>query len=628
MSIEIINKDNRKCPFIFNGHKTNFKTKLEEQKYWAEEYRRWLEGYAGLMPRHYFYLTMGTLKPIQGLPIKPVWRDVDAMIFEADAETRRIGHTLNIIKRREVGLTSIYGGNEPIYNCLTMPGSINLITSADKTRVKNLFSDKTMFMYDNLSLPDYMMPHKKSERQEGFLNLASKKNKGGVGAGSQVYCLETADNDRSAKRFETFRAMSIFLDELFLHPRADIVFKSSQACLRQSFQVIGHMTIGGSCGGDTVDEINALKNNADMIEQMIGDADALDMTVVFIPGTLGINGADELDDNGRKTGNRLSFMENGYSNTEKAKEWIEKKRTALKRAKDQSHYNNFVKSYPLTIEEVFQVNRAGIMPPEVYENLQAAKIKIEEKGGNKFFSMRKDSQTEKYEIKENSKGKFVIIADPDPCKTYLAGTDPIPFNQSAIIDEGSEYALMVYCLEDEAPVAYYAERNLDADHCVGQGILLQERYRSIEFPDGAPAMIENNRGEVAIRIYKELNKYSLLANRPKNLGFIYEENSAGEKKGWYSNDKTIARANTYAINILKLYGDRIGLRRLVDEAARWPNANNDLFDALKSLGLFREEYILGKKKTQKIGVSYIEVPYLAPDKSGRMVRHWKRQEIK
>jgi len=618
MSVEIINKGgDKKPPLTFTGH-PSFTSTTDHSRYWEREYERWINGYAGLTGRHYFYLTMGHLKPVAGMPIRPQYRDGDQEVFEEDALARKFGLTLGIIKRREFGLTSIFGGMEPIYNCLTLPGSINLITSADKTRVKNLFSDKTMFFFDHLELPEHMMPKKKSERQEGFLNLGQKK--GGVGSGSQVYCLETADNDKNAKRFETFRAMSIFLDELFLHPRADIVFKSSQACLRQGFETIGHMTIGGSCGGETETEVQALKKNASLVEGLIHDAESLDLRFFFIEGWKCINGADELDDDGKKTGNRLSFMKNGYSDKEAAISWILKKRAVFERAKDKSHFYNFVKSYPLTIDEVFEINRMGIMPPEVYASLEVAKKNYYLGSGSKTMSLRRDSRSGKLEASLSTKGPYVVAREPELGKTYISGTDPIPFGENSI-SEGSDYTNIIYCLEDEMAVAYYAERNLDPDVVVSAAILLQEWYASEAFPFGAPSMVESNRGEVAMRKYEALEKKHLLAPRPKNLGIIYEE-SIKDKRGWYSNDKTISRANSYMVENLKKYADRIELLRLIEEAAVFPNGNLDLLDAFKSALIYLADYRNGLKKMNKVGVVHRAVPYYTRE-NGRVVQKWK-----
>ena len=153
--MEIINSDNRKPPFIFNGHPEKFNTQYDFDKYWNEEYRRWVEGYSGLTGRHYFYVTCGKLKTITGAGVTPYWRDGDHDVFWEDDESRKYSQDFVIIKRREFGLTSIYGGNEPIYNCLMYPGSTNLLTSADSGRVASMYTEKTLFMLVAQEYPSY-----------------------------------------------------------------------------------------------------------------------------------------------------------------------------------------------------------------------------------------------------------------------------------------------------------------------------------------------------------------------------------------------------------------------------------------------------------------------------------------
>ena len=296
--------------------------------------------------------------------------------------------------------------------------------------------------------------------------------------------------------------------------------------------------------------------------------------------SLCINGADEIDDNGRKTGKKLTFMENGYSSQEKATDWIMKRRTVLERAKDKSHFYNFVKSYPLTIEEVFEINKMGILSPEIYQSLNEAKKETVLTPEKKVY-LRQDSYTKDIKVVNDAKGNIWVAEEPKSGFTYISGTDPIPLGPN-ISEEGSQYANVIYCLEEEKAVAYLSERTLDADSLIRNNILLQEWYKSDEFPNGAPTMMEYNRGEVAMRIYKELNKEHLLADRPKNLGIIYEESIKG-KKGWYSNDKTIARANNYLVKNLTNYADRIRLLRLIEECSKFPNGNLDLLDAYKSM---------------------------------------------
>jgi hypothetical protein len=618
-SVGIINKSNRKVPYEYTPPPV-FKTKYEEDKYYDEEYRRWVEGYNGLTGKHYAYLNIGSIKTVTGEIIRPRFRDGDQFVFENHEESIKYQQDEMIIKRREFGLTSIFGGFMPIYNCLIEPGSVNILTSADKFRVKGMFSSKTMVMYENLPLPERMIPPQKYTRIDGFLSLGQGDK---IGDGSEVWCLETADSDQAAKKMESFRAKSIFLDELFLHPRATQVLSSAQASILQGFVKKGHITLGGSCGAETEAEALAMKSNSAMIEKFWKDADHLGIRATFIPGTLCIDEAPELNDNGLPTGKIIKFMENGYSLEDKAKDWIIKTRDRLEKAEDKTRYYTFIKNYPLAIEEVFEINRMGILSQDIYASLDFAKRKIHSEDTDKTYSLRMDSKTQQVEAAPSKKGVYHISSLPDPNKTYISGTDPIPFGDRDI-SQGSDYALCVKCIEDQEYVAYYAERNLDSDAVIDNAIMLQKLYKSKQFPEGAPTMLESNRGEVVLKGYKDRGELNLLANRPDSLGIIYQNKKSG--KGWSNNDKTGPRANNYFIQFLKEYADRIRLLRIIEECAAFPNGNTDVIDAIKSCEILEADLQEKDKKKTKAGVRYSYRRYYTREK-GKVVEKWKKIEI-
>jgi len=614
-----------KKTFQFTGHPNHgvykFQTAQqirEEEYYWQKQKEYWIEGKDGLTGLQYFYLTTGKLKTVEGFGIRPDWRDGDQYVFEEYDYCLKKKRTLAVIKRREFGLTSIFAGCVPIYNALINAGSISLLTSADKTRVETMFSEKTMFFLNNIDIPKHLLPKQMSVRQAGALVLDD--GSGEFGSGSKIKCLETANDDKNAKRFENERAKFIFLDEWFLHLRADTVFNSSQACLKQSFTSKGSMVLGGSCGGSNDADTEKMKHSSALVERMIQDAETNLIHPIFIQGTLCINEADELDDKGAPTGKILSFMKDGISNEKKALEWVEKTRARLYRGKDKKPYYNFVRSYPLTLQEVFDINKQGILSEEIYASLSEAKKKSIEEDAERTINLRKDSHTKRIEVVSASKSIYTIVEEPKLGHTYISGTDPIPLGAN-ISDEGSEYAQVIYDVDADKAVAYYSKRDLDADRLIGDNILLQEWYKSEEFPQGAPTMVEYNRGEVAMRIYQELDKGDLLADRPKNLGIVYEESIKG-KKGWYSNDKTIARANSYMIKNLTDFADRQRLIRLIAEASVFPTGNLDVLDAYKSMLIYLTDIRNGEMKVAKSGLLQKQIPYVGIDKNGRRVRLW------
>lgn len=585
--------------------------------FWEKELERWETGYGGLNGRHYAYLTQGSLKTVRGSVITPRWRDVDQYIFEEDENSRKNQEDFMIVKRREVGLSSIFGGFMPIYDCIINSGTTQLLTSADKTRVKNLFSEKVIVMYQNLD--ENIKPKRLHERVDGFLHLGEKDKNGDIkGLNSKIICVETADSDRSAKSLETYRAQSIFLDELFLHPRADVVHASCQATIGEGFMKAGHIVFGGSCGVDNIKDESSLKIGSKLGEKLWADSKALRIRTFFIPGWMGIEKAPEYDKNGVLTGKILDLCPNGVSDEKRATEWILRRRDQLEKAEDKSHYYSFVKQYPLTIDEVFEVNRAGGFPKEIYDGLSRAKKTITDEGSKVgMFSIH--VKENKIVTTPDKTGKYHIFSHAQPNKEYIAGCDPIPFGD-ANIEDGSDHTVVIKERYSDTYVAYYAERSMNSDIVVLNTIALLEAYKSNRFPYGAIMNPEANRAEVLVEKFKQYGKLHLLSNRPTHLGIEYNDKKA--KKGWFKNDKTDGRANNYMIEFLMMNADRIPFMRLIEELSRYPQGNNDLVDAMKSCEVLDRELTNVDKIFQVGDKPKRKVPIITRDGNGRTITKW------
>lgn len=566
-------------------------SKLDKEKFWKGEMQYWTEGHAGLSGFHYFYCTVGSIKTMTGQILTPRYRDWDEFVLAEDKIASDKGQHTIIVKRREFGLSSIFGGAKPIYSGLINHGSTALLTSADKPRVESLFNEKALVAY--FGLDSAIRPNRIAQRQNGFLHMGQVNKSTGAPGGidSKIICRETADSDKNAMAFENYRAMYIFLDELFRHDRASQVLRSSQACLRMGMSTKGHMVLGGSCGNMTAE-------GAREGENMWNDAVNLNIKTIFIPGYACIESADELDDQGIPTGKILNFCVNGHSDEKKATDWILKTRERLAKAKDKKYLESFMVEYPLDIQEVFQANSKGLLGDNIYGKLKESERKI--KLG--------EYQEGRYDIKQGTNGliaepnkkggKFYIVVPPVETGEYIGGSDPIPFN-TAQIDKGSDYTAVIKDRNAEQYCAYYAERDLNADEVVRNVILLQEFYRSNRYPSGAPINMEMNAGGVALEKYKQFGKLYLLSDRLEALGIAYETKQAF--KGWYNNNKTGERANNFMIEYLTKWGDRIPFQRLIDELRRWPAGNNDLTIAMQGCELLDKNMEEAYKK--KSGLS-------------------------
>lgn len=532
-------------------------------KFWNQERERWKNGHAGLTGYHYFFLTQCKIKNAEGEEIRPFWRDVDEMIFAKFEDAIRERKDILYAKRREVGLTTIFGGVVPICNSLIYPGSTNLITSADKERIKNLFFDKTSVVYDNLD--PYIKPDRASVRQEGSMIFAKKNNATGefTGLKSSIISKETV---KKPTAFETYRAKSAFIDEFFLHPKAPEVLSSIQSCLKAGFKKIAPVVLGGSCGTTSIEGIKAGT-------KLWQDSEFLKIITVFIPGWMGISEAPQYNEKGEETGEIVNFCPNGYSDQEAATAWIKKTREILGKAQDKSRYRTFIKEYPLTIDELFSMSGDGVFKeyPEIPKMIDVQKIYILNNPPPVAAYHLNRNASGKVEATTHPEGKFMLLEKPQPNLTYISGSDPIPFNTENI-QEGSDYAIVIKKTLASSYVAYYKERNLDSDAVIRNCILLQDYY------NGAKTLFEVNRGGVAKKTYKDLGRSDLLAKRPEALGIQFVDKN--EAYGYYKTGHTAERGVQLLIQYLLKHTDKIFFKEILDELSRFLVANTDLLDAV------------------------------------------------
>jgi len=194
---------------------------------------------------------------------------------------------------------------------------------------------------------------------------------------------------------------------------------------------------------------------------------------------------------------------------------------------------------------------------------------------------------------KNKTGKFFILSSPKEGEEYIAGQDPIPFNDSNV-EKGSDHVIAIKARMEQVYVAYYAYRSLNSEVVMNDIIRLQEWYKCNRFPKGALCNIERNAGGVSRKIYETRNKLDLLSDRPTHLGIEYEDKTV--TKGWYKNERTEARGNKFFIDFLLGHGEKIRFQRLLDELKRFPEGNNDLIDAVISCEILDNELVEKDKK--------------------------------
>ena len=570
---------------------------LKEREYWKN-------GRYGLTGFHYAYLTQLRIKDrTTGQEIRPIWRDVDEIIFGAYDKALISMSDLIFIKRREVGLTSIFGLCIPLINCLIHPGTTQLITSADQKRIADLFKEKVTIGYDGLD--ERIKPARAAFRMTGTMFFADKDEKTGKLSGlkSSIICAETSKNPKS---LEGYGAKSVFLDEFFLHPKAAEVLASVQASVSRGFVKACPIVMGGSCG-DTSDE--GLKKGRELWE----DAEHLKIITCFIPGWMGIMEAPEMDAEGKETGKILNFCPNGHSDEKGATEWIMQNRKKLSKAKDKSRYITFIKNYPLTIEEVFAFGAGGILPEEILQKIEEQKVYLQ---GNPppDFTYRLIDNGNSIRAEPDPKGIHHILEMPQQGQLYLSGTDPIGFNTENI-KIGSEYSTITKKHLAQSHVHYMAIRSLDAEYVVREAIKAQK------FFNNAQTMLEMQAGAVAKKIYKDLGCLHLLAKRPNALGIKFVNADAyGFWKSGGNSPVTQALIEMW-VKYLTHHTDKIFFKRLLDETSRFPHGNTDLTDAAMAAELMENNMLEKSKIAPRITPPKM-IYTVGRDAAGRTIGKW------
>lgn len=590
-------------------HGLNPNATKREKIYWYEKEREyWTEGRFGLVGPHYFALTQGTVKTASGRRIRPFWRDADEDLYGSYVKAKDMGWDLMVLKRRELGLTLTFGGLIPLWIALTNPGSTTLLTSADKTRLEEMYKEKMRVAFDGLD-KDFR-PGVVSTRQWGYLHMGRMVSDGTVeGLDSKIVARETVDNPQA---FEAYRAMHVFIDEFFLHPHADKVLRSAQASVKSGFTKLAPIVLGGSAGESSI--AGQKKGSA-----LWRDAEILKLITVFVPGWKGISSAPKLDDKGNEIpGEYLNFCPNGHSDEKAATEWILRTREKLDQAEDKSALEVFIKQYPLDIQEVFSANAKGNLPKHVLDRIQTQERII--LGNNPPIEKVDIFEDADGTIKKrrNPKSLIQILQDPEPGHTYIAGIDPIPF-VSKNMGDGSKQALVIKDMDLNRYVAIYAERDSDPDYIVNNMITLQRYYNN------APAMLEINRGGVVLDKYKTAGYLNLLAKKPMTLfkGHAKKDGSYG----YYKNDHTTERGNVYLMDYLYNYAEEISFLDVIDEAKNYLVDNTDFIDAMIACEILHRNIIERfKVQSTKEGPKVKEIPVLK-FVNGRYVKVWQKVNI-
>lgn len=592
MSIFLKTKPDR--PLYVRHNKPTFKSEYEKGKYWDTERKRWHEGYSGLSGTHYMYLQEMKLLTIDGTLIYPKWRQCDSEFFDAWEKAKNDRWDMMLIKRTELGFSSMAGAAIPLHTMLTNPGSKCILTSADDERRRVLFDDKLNIAFDNLD--DDIRPVKARSVRKGsqdlFLASENRAARTFSGLQSRTIGIDTVKNPYS---FEAHRAMYILIDELFLHPKASTAKAAAARRMVQGTKKIGSMLFGGTVGEMTTSgSKEALK--------IYKSAEATNVYVCYLGGTRGLD----------------EFMVNGWEDLNAAEEWRQRQLERLVKAEDKTEYFKFLTDYPGSIEEVFNLVTDCNLPQTIQVTLLDAERNIGVEGIKEGRYNIITNGTHIKAIPDSDKGKINIVKPPIQGHVYVAGTDPIPFGNNAL-GEGSDYSIVIMDDDTKEVVADYTERNLDSQEVVSNSILLQKLYFR------AQTMLELTRGEVVLKEYLARGEQNLLAPMPTHLGIVWEERKY--PYGSSMNNMIAARCEHLVMKWLLAHAFKLRHKRAIHEVRKLgTKANTDILDAIK-MALLQMAEMEEIRKVTTYAPTVHKTVQLVRNANGEMVRKLVQTEL-
>lgn len=407
--------EKKSAPYIWQDPEVSKMTKKQEIAWREEEIRRWREGYNGITPSHYFALSQGFIKLPSGKTVRPWWRDWDAALHEQYEADRKKYNSLYVFKRRRYALTTYFVGFEPLRIALTDKGSVCGFTSCDVPRGNTAYREKLMVAFSNFDaqwnytnldakdlkelekdngLPDWEVFRTAPGTRDGTKLRIQFMKKEKVGTLekfrettdiSEITYAQTSRKEADAAAFEGFTMNYLFVDEFFLHPYANRVYASAEASLSDGFVRTGMFITGGSCGEMSHQGIANAR-------RVIKDStDGSKESVFFIPGYACVDKAPEFDEFGNETGKIVSFMHGNsgnhyigsrkihqpaYSDEKKARDYILSTREKLSKSSDPTKYRQFMKAYPLTLDELLEASGDSLLSDDIMEYARRQKKAI------------------------------------------------------------------------------------------------------------------------------------------------------------------------------------------------------------------------------------------------------------
>lgn len=421
---------------------------LEEQKYWEEENRRWIEGHAGLTGAHYFYIQNCYLNDIDGNVFRPTWREVDETIFRWIDECIKNKESLLIFKKREVGCTALFT-NLSFWFMRVFPGCKIGLTSKDQTGISNMFNSKILHSYNrfNKKVLNTTPVQLNNTKQLSSLSVALKVvDQSGVvdTRVSTLFCKETSEKPDSVNNLSGERFKYAFIDEAALHKRIDPLLGSIFPTLMRGVNRDGLLVMAGTV------EPTLSNEEVGQFSALIDRSANLRIRSEMLPVWEGL------------------ITKNGWNDKEAGIRWWEANMKIYRDSGDLKGERDFRMQFPKSKEDIFELAKGGLFEDNVVDILNTTlnkltdcpeapyKIvpvngKLEAIPDNKYRQPKKD-------------GGIWIIEMPRRDLVYYISIDGVSTGKKEGEEDGSWVGATVYKGADPVtgrhyePVAHYFER--------------------------------------------------------------------------------------------------------------------------------------------------------------------------
>ncbi len=566
----------KKAPILVHTpHPKIFKTTYEEEKYWASEQQKYVEGVGSIPGSYYYFMQNCVVKDrVSGALVPPESREVDLLMHEFVALQRKNKRHGGILKGRGVGLSTQMGALCNYFIQIN-PGSNCLVTSKSQKGTKLIFEDKILPIYNNLhpSIQPVTLNINKTN-QSSYIKLGTRvKSKIRIGetevAESNIICSETSENPKSPQNFSGLGAIFGAMDEFALHPRREQLLDSSIECFRntRTKENEGMILFGGTC--EFAPELTGEKLL--QFKTFIEDLHTWKADLLFIPYWMQM----------------FTEENNGYPDKKRATEWWQKEWDALNKAKNPDKLTAFIRNNPPDLESIWDTADGDRWEHDTLELIkEQRRIVIDTKPPRAVGNFLDLNQG--VEFRPTNQGKIIKLEDPKPGLDYYTVVDGTGTGSETGNESGSNVAAIVIKGFDPAggsyaPCCLYFERPKTVEQSYINICSMSKYYERVGNFVGI--MAEGNSG-VADHFSTYLKRVGL------QRYIMYARD--------YANKKTTTRARTpwvYVTNhvrdyqmkeanpFIKRHYASINLLELLDQMLQPASANTDILDAFLMLFL-------------------------------------------